>query len=112
MGQQTDGTEPSEDAVKLAGQRQQNQVIWYNGDTKKTRANGFDLNVLNLYLELYQTERLLTSSTDGKRQTGKNKEKSQNRCQIQVRTREVPVRLSTATRNFAIHLPQKNPFEI
>ncbi len=55
----------------VAGKGQPNSgTIWYNGDIKKTRANGFDLNVLNLYLNYIRPKVIWTSGTDElKRQT-------------------------------------------
>ncbi len=66
-------TEPSEPAVKLAGQLGK-RTIWYNGDAKEKPRQQVRPECSKLISQLYQTEGYLTSSTDElKRQTREKK---------------------------------------
>ncbi len=94
-------------AVKLTGQLGKTRTIWYNGDIKKNpRANRFDLNIINLYLNYNQTEGLLTSGADELNdKQGKNKKKkSKWLCNnLGSRQREVPRFVKpTATRSLRL----------
>ncbi len=97
-------------AVKRRDSEKKTRTLWYNGDIRKTRANGFDLNISKHYQNYSQTERLFDKRYGWiKRQTReKNKEKKKSKWLCNnlgsnnVRSQFKP----TATRSFAILTPQ------